>query len=208
MSRRKVVVTGMGLITSVGLDTESCWRALLAGRSGVAPIRGFDTEGFRTRIAAEVTDFDPEPVMNAKDARKADRYAQVGQCVAQVGARRALGVVGPQQAGERGAAVRPAGLYSKVGQQGAQLGGGREGDRRAVERELERAEQRERQSSHRASSSCTCAGQIGNPRYVMPYIIPHFFAEDQVRLKVRHGCCIVADRPSFRASEASREISM
>ena len=77
MSRRKVVVTGLGLITPIGLDGESTWRSLLEGRSGVARIQAFDPTEFRTQIAAEVRDFDPASVMDLKEVRKADRFAQM-----------------------------------------------------------------------------------------------------------------------------------
>ena len=56
-SGRRVVVTGMGMITPVGFDAESSWRALCEGRSGVGPVRLFDASAFATRIAAEVTGF-------------------------------------------------------------------------------------------------------------------------------------------------------
>lgn len=55
---RRVVVTGMGMVTPVGGDVESTWKALLAGKSGVGPISHFDAHTFPTRIAAEVKDFD------------------------------------------------------------------------------------------------------------------------------------------------------
>ena len=67
MSRRKVVVTGLGLITPIGLDGESTWRSLLEGRSGVARIQAFDPTEFRTQIAAEVRDFDPASVMDLEE---------------------------------------------------------------------------------------------------------------------------------------------
>ena len=59
-SRRRVAITGLGLVTPVGLDVPATWSALLAGRSGIAPISLFDATGFRVRIAAEVKGFDLE----------------------------------------------------------------------------------------------------------------------------------------------------
>lgn len=76
MSKCNVVVTGMGMVTAVGLDTASTWAAVKAGQSGMGPIESFDTEGYRTNFAAEVKDFDPNQYMDPKDARKADRYSQ------------------------------------------------------------------------------------------------------------------------------------
>lgn len=57
--KRRVVVTGMGLVTAVGKTTEDTWEALLAGRSGARPIERFDTTDFDVRFACEVKGFDP-----------------------------------------------------------------------------------------------------------------------------------------------------
>jgi len=72
--KRRVVVTGVGLLCAVGLDTESTWRALLNGESGVGPVTRFDASDFATRIAAEVKGFDPLQVVDAKNARKMDMF--------------------------------------------------------------------------------------------------------------------------------------
>ncbi|MCP4573174.1 MAG: beta-ketoacyl-ACP synthase II [bacterium] len=77
MQTRKVVVTGIGLVTAVGLNRDSTWEAMKAGKSGVATISSLDTEDFKSTIAAELKDFDPTAVMDPKNARKADRYAQI-----------------------------------------------------------------------------------------------------------------------------------
>jgi 3-oxoacyl-[acyl-carrier-protein] synthase II len=100
MSRRKVVVTGLGLITPIGLDCESTWRSLLEGRSGVARIQAFDPTEFRTQIASEVRDFDPGAIMDLKEVRKADRFAQmaIGAAV-QAMAQADPGEVDPYRAG-------------------------------------------------------------------------------------------------------------
>jgi 3-oxoacyl-[acyl-carrier-protein] synthase II len=68
--KRRVVVTGLGLITPVGLTVEATWAALMAGRSGVDYIHKFDTEKFPVRIAAEIKDFDPLKFVEKKEARK------------------------------------------------------------------------------------------------------------------------------------------
>lgn len=70
----RVVVTGIGAVTPLGLDVPSTWEALLAGRSGAAPITRFETEGFETRIACEVKNFDPGQYLDRKEARRMDRY--------------------------------------------------------------------------------------------------------------------------------------
>jgi len=71
---RRVVVTGVGLICGVGHHTEEVWQALLAGKSGVAPITGFDAAQFACRIAAEVKNFDPLQYIEKKEARKMGRF--------------------------------------------------------------------------------------------------------------------------------------
>jgi len=67
-------VTGVGLVSALGLDTESTWSGLLDGRSGVGPITHFDAEKFSTRIAAEVKGFDPLDYVDKKSARKMDLF--------------------------------------------------------------------------------------------------------------------------------------
>ena len=74
MSRR-VVVTGLGLVTPLGLDTASTWDAIVAGKSGVGPITKFDAAGFPCTIAAEVQGFDPANFLERKDARKMDTFS-------------------------------------------------------------------------------------------------------------------------------------
>ena len=73
---RRVVVTGIGLVTPVGLDRDSSWEALLAGRSGIGPITHFDASKFACRIAGEVSGFDPLDHFEKKDARKLDAFSQ------------------------------------------------------------------------------------------------------------------------------------
>jgi 3-oxoacyl-[acyl-carrier-protein] synthase II len=71
---RRVVVTGIGMVTPVGNDTASAWQALCEGRSGVGPITHFDASGYDTRIAAELKDFDVSPYMDRKEARRNDPF--------------------------------------------------------------------------------------------------------------------------------------
>src|SRR5687768_8156131 len=73
---RRVVVTGMGLLTALGNDLATTWEALLEGRSGVRRITRFDPEGFATQIAAEVKDFEPERWIEKKEARRQDLFTQ------------------------------------------------------------------------------------------------------------------------------------
>ncbi|MCK5438529.1 MAG: beta-ketoacyl-ACP synthase II [Gemmatimonadetes bacterium] len=74
---RRVVVTGMGLITALGKDLESSWEALLQGQGGVHRITRFDPDGFATQIAAEVRDFDPEAYIPKKEVRRQDLFTQL-----------------------------------------------------------------------------------------------------------------------------------
>ena len=75
MSRR-VVVTGLGMVTPLGHNAADTWDALVEGRSGTARISQFDPEGFRSQVAGEVKDFDPTEFMDRKEAKRADRFAQ------------------------------------------------------------------------------------------------------------------------------------
>ncbi|MGB1748879.1 MAG: beta-ketoacyl-ACP synthase II [Dehalococcoidia bacterium] len=77
----RVVVTGIGLVTPVGLDKQSTWTSLMEGKSGIDYISLFDPEGFETRIAAEVDGFDADGFLGRKEARRLDRFAQFA-CVA------------------------------------------------------------------------------------------------------------------------------
>ena len=83
MSRR-VAVTGIGIISPVGIGIEDYWEALMAGVSGVGPITQFDTSGYRVRIAAEVRDFDPTAYVDRKSARRMDRFAQLSVAAARL----------------------------------------------------------------------------------------------------------------------------
>lgn len=78
MTKRRVVVTGLGMVTPLGLDAASTWSALLDGKSGAGPIEHFDTTAFSTKFACLVKDFDVSRYMSAKDARKMDTFIQYG----------------------------------------------------------------------------------------------------------------------------------
>jgi 3-oxoacyl-[acyl-carrier-protein] synthase II len=73
---RRVVITGIGLVSSLGIGTAATWNALLCGTSGVARITKFDTEGFAAQIAAEVKGFDPLQFVDKKDVKKMDVFIQ------------------------------------------------------------------------------------------------------------------------------------
>ncbi|MCX7149241.1 MAG: beta-ketoacyl synthase N-terminal-like domain-containing protein, partial [Rhodocyclales bacterium] len=72
MSRRRVVVTGLGLVSPVGNSVAEAWDNLLAGKSGVGPITRFDASALSVRIAGEVKGFDVAAYLSAKEARRMD----------------------------------------------------------------------------------------------------------------------------------------
>jgi len=72
----RVVVTGMGVVTSLGKDLETFWDNLMSGKSGVSTVEAFDVSEYTTRIASSVKDFDPEERFGRKEARKMDRFVQ------------------------------------------------------------------------------------------------------------------------------------
>lgn len=78
MIGRRVVVTGMGAVTSVGHTVEASWESILAGKSGAADITAFDVSAYSTRFSASVRDFDVSPYLSPKEARKLDVFVQYG----------------------------------------------------------------------------------------------------------------------------------
>lgn len=82
MVNRRVVITGMGMVSPVGLSVKESWENILAGKSGVVPISHFDASAFSTQIAAMVKDFDVTTVMSAKEARKMDPFIHYGVAAA------------------------------------------------------------------------------------------------------------------------------
>src|SRR3990167_928250 len=76
MAKRRVVITGLGVISPVGNDAASFWQALLAGKSGIGPITTFDSSAFDSQIAGEVKGFDPLKYMDSKEAKRMEKFAQ------------------------------------------------------------------------------------------------------------------------------------
>jgi 3-oxoacyl-[acyl-carrier-protein] synthase II len=101
MDMRRVVVTGMGAVTPLGLDVATTWDALVAGRSGIDHIRGFDASEYPVRIGAEVKGFDPTGLAPPKELRKLDRYTQLSLAAATeaVAAAELTGVYDPWRVG-------------------------------------------------------------------------------------------------------------
>ena len=82
MTRRRVVVTGMGMVSPIGHSVETSWQAAIAGQSGIRINEGFDTEAFGVKICGNVVDFDISEYMNPKEARRMDGFIQLGVAAA------------------------------------------------------------------------------------------------------------------------------
>jgi len=81
---RRVVVTGIGLVTPLGIGNEATWQGVLAGKSGIGPITRFDAKDLPSRIAGEVKGFDPAQFMDKKEARRNDLFIQFGLAATQI----------------------------------------------------------------------------------------------------------------------------
>ncbi|MCB4436489.1 beta-ketoacyl-ACP synthase II [Alteromonas sp. McT4-15] len=78
MTKRRVVVTGLGMLSPLGLNSEDSWRKLLAGESGIGEITHFDCSNYSTRFAGQINDFDPQEYIEKKETKKMDRFIQLG----------------------------------------------------------------------------------------------------------------------------------
>jgi 3-oxoacyl-[acyl-carrier-protein] synthase II len=76
MAKRRVVITGVGLVTPVGIGTEETWKGLIEGRSGIGPITHFDASNYATKFAGEVKNWDPTPWMTSREAKQVDLFIQ------------------------------------------------------------------------------------------------------------------------------------
>lgn len=99
---RRVVITGIGAVTSLGRTAEAIWKACLAGCSGVAPITGFDTTEYTTRFAAEIKEWDPSPYMDKKEARRMDKFIQYAVAASRMAAEDAGLVINDENRDEIG----------------------------------------------------------------------------------------------------------
>jgi 3-oxoacyl-[acyl-carrier-protein] synthase II len=82
--KRRVVVTGIGMITPVGLDTETSWEGLVSGKSGIGPITQFDDKAIPTQIAGEIHGFEPEKYIDLKEIKKMDRFIHLAIAASQM----------------------------------------------------------------------------------------------------------------------------
>lgn len=78
MTKRRVVVTGLGMLSPLGLSVDETWRRLLAGESGIGEITHFDCSDYSTRFAGQVDNFDPQEYIEKKETKKMDRFIQLG----------------------------------------------------------------------------------------------------------------------------------
>ena len=99
---RRVVVTGVGLVSPVGIGTETNWETLCAGRSGIGPITHFDASGFAARIAGEVKGFDPLNYFDRKDVKKMDVFIQFAVVAAEMAVKDAALAITPDIADDVG----------------------------------------------------------------------------------------------------------
>jgi 3-oxoacyl-[acyl-carrier-protein] synthase II len=104
-TRRRVVITGVGAISPVGLDAETTWANLLAGISGIGSITRFDATDYKTRFAGEVEGFDPDAAVGKKDSRRMDRYCQLGVAAAVQAAENACLMANPPDPNRTGALI-------------------------------------------------------------------------------------------------------
>jgi 3-oxoacyl-[acyl-carrier-protein] synthase II len=107
---QRVVVTGMGVVTSLGSDLPTFWNNLLNGKSGISLIEAFDTTEYTTKIAAEIKDFDPSVYIDKKESRKMDRFVQFGVAASKLAIEDAKLVIGENADPERVGVVVGSGI--------------------------------------------------------------------------------------------------
>ena len=118
MNHRRVVVTGVGAITALGLDVNSTWRGVTNGENGVRPIDHFDASAFSTRFSASLNDFSTDGYLEARDAKRMDAFIQYGM-VAGIQAMRDSGLEITEENQDRvgcnvGAGIGGIGLIEKM----------------------------------------------------------------------------------------------
>jgi len=102
---RRVVVTGVGLVSPIGVGTDETWQGILAGRSGIAPITLFDPSGYAARFAGEVKAFDPLRWIDRKDVKKCGRFIQFAIAATDIAVTASRLVVGPDNATRVGVVI-------------------------------------------------------------------------------------------------------
>jgi 3-oxoacyl-[acyl-carrier-protein] synthase II len=104
-NNHRVVITGMGMLTPLGLNTAETWQGLIAGRSGIGPITQFDASNQETRIAGEIKGFDPTLYMSVKEAKRMDRFAQLAVAAAKQALEQSKLVIDESNANDIGAII-------------------------------------------------------------------------------------------------------
>ena len=84
-ARRRVVITGLGAVSAIGIGRDRYWESLKQGRSGIKKISSFDTTSYACDVAAEISDFDPADFMTIQQSRRIDRFAQLAIAAAKLG---------------------------------------------------------------------------------------------------------------------------
>ena len=103
--KRRVVITGVGMITPIGIDTKTTWDGIVNGRSGIGPITQFDDKDIPTQIAGEVKGFDPAAFIEAKEIKKMDRFIHLGLAASQMAMEDSKLVITPENAEQIGVMV-------------------------------------------------------------------------------------------------------
>ncbi len=101
----RVVITGLGVMTSLGLTVDTFWANIIAGKSGIVPITSFDVSAYDSRIAAEIRDFNPAEYMERKEARHMDRFSQFAVAASRQAAEDAKLVITPDMADRVGVLI-------------------------------------------------------------------------------------------------------
>ncbi|MFA5034683.1 MAG: beta-ketoacyl-ACP synthase II [Candidatus Margulisiibacteriota bacterium] len=102
---QRVVVTGLGIVSPIGIGREVFWQNLVAGQNGIAQITRFDTTGFDAKIAGEVKDFDPSQFLDKKDARRMARFIQFAVAASKLAVADANLTIGPDNANDIGVTI-------------------------------------------------------------------------------------------------------
>lgn len=105
MNKRKVVVTGIGMVSPVGIGNDASWEALIAGRSGIGPVTRFDATGFDCRIAGEVKGFDPSNWIEKKEIKKSDTFIHYAIAAAQMAVDDANLTISPEESERAGVII-------------------------------------------------------------------------------------------------------
>ena len=105
MSKRRVVVTGLGMLSPLGNDVNTTWNNILAGKSGIGPITSFDASEFATQFAGEVKDFDVESYIPKKETKKMDKFIQFGIAAGKQALAHSGLVITPENAARVGVAI-------------------------------------------------------------------------------------------------------